>query len=449
MIECPTPRQILETLLPPLRLAAGYARHIQTKIAAQPEKENAANPFAAALTDADLSIQTFVEVALLGAFPQIRFYGEEYEKSYNTKYFRALDLGEMGDYLVTLDPIDGTRFYMDGHPNYQIIVTVLNRDDYEAVLAISPALDCYYYALRGQGTFLGQLHQDLDQCDRLSIPTSNRVFLGTQMAALKGILRDRYEVISIAEDYSATVAVPTVNGLLTGGLAGAVLAAGQFIDGAALAFLAREAGHLVTALDGSPLPPLYECQDYRTPGLIVAATAAVQGDLVAAMEAHSIAAAHVAAANAAAPSQATLPPPAPGPDRDYGDRAIRWAATEALEKWPNASSNAYTIHLEHPEFTALCPRSGYLDFGTIVVDYQPQDWVVELKAFKLYVNSFRDQRISHEAVANAIADRLWTELSPIGLRVIGDYTRRGGVKTVITVAKGDTHHFAPYQPNLL
>lgn len=52
-------------------------------------------------------------------------------------------------------------------------------------------------------------------------------------------------------------------------------------------------------------------------------------------------------------------------------------------------------------------------------------------------------------MTNAIADRLWTELAPIGLRVIGDYTRRGGVKTVITVAKGGTHHFASYQPNLL
>ncbi|WP_204138988.1 preQ(1) synthase [Halomicronema sp. CCY15110] len=136
-------------------------------------------------------------------------------------------------------------------------------------------------------------------------------------------------------------------------------------------------------------------------------------------------------------------------DQQYGDRAIVQAAVEPLEKWPNPTDNTYTIHLEHPEFTALCPRSGYPDFGTIVVDYQPGAWVVELKAFKLYINSFRDQRISHELVTNAIADRLWQELAPIGLRVIGDYTRRGGVKTVITVAKGDGSLFTPYTPNLL
>ncbi|ASC74240.1 NADPH-dependent 7-cyano-7-deazaguanine reductase [Halomicronema hongdechloris C2206] len=133
----------------------------------------------------------------------------------------------------------------------------------------------------------------------------------------------------------------------------------------------------------------------------------------------------------------------------YGDIAIAQAATEPLEKWPNPSTNAYAIHLEHPEFTALCPRSGYPDFGTIVVDYQPGEWVVELKAFKLYINSFRDQRISHEQVVNAVADRLWQELHPVGLRIIGDFTRRGGVKTMITVSKGNGQLFGEYRPNLL
>jgi 7-cyano-7-deazaguanine reductase len=139
----------------------------------------------------------------------------------------------------------------------------------------------------------------------------------------------------------------------------------------------------------------------------------------------------------------------PGSSIQYGDLAILQAREEPLEKWPNPSDNRYTIHLEHPEFTALCPRSGYPDFGTIVVDYMPADWVVELKAFKLYVNSFRNERISHEGVTNQIADRLWQELSPHGLRVIGDFTRRGGVKTVITVQKGSCESFDTYQANLL
>lgn len=137
------------------------------------------------------------------------------------------------------------------------------------------------------------------------------------------------------------------------------------------------------------------------------------------------------------------------PSLKYGDRAIVDAAAQPLEKWPNPSDNDYTIHLEHPEFTALCPRSGYPDFGTIVVDYQPDQWVIELKAFKLYINSFRNERVSHETIVNQVCDRLQNELSPSGIRVIGDFTRRGGVKTVITVQKGNCSLFSPYTPKTL
>ena len=137
-------------------------------------------------------------------------------------------------------------------------------------------------------------------------------------------------------------------------------------------------------------------------------------------------------------------------DLNYGDEAIREAASKPLEVWPNPSpAHDYLIHIEHPEFTALCPRSGYPDFGTIVLDYYPDEWVVELKAFKLYINAFRQERISHEAVINTIADRLMTDLKPKALRAIGDFMRRGNVKTVITVCRGQPMNFSEYRPNLL
>ncbi len=133
---------------------------------------------------------------------------------------------------------------------------------------------------------------------------------------------------------------------------------------------------------------------------------------------------------------------------DYGTREIQEVAAKPLEKWPNKHGN-FLIHLEHPEFSALCPRSGYPDSGSIIVDYIPRDWFIELKAFKLYVNSFRDQSISHEDVTNVIANRLYEELNPVSMRVIGDFMRRGGVKTVITVNKGESYPFPSYQMNLL
>ncbi len=279
----PTPRLILETLLPHLIIAARYARLIQPKIRALPAKEGD-NLFAAALSDADLSIQNFIEVILLGTFPDIRFYGEEHEQSGNTKYFRSIELGTEGDYLVTLDPIDGTRFYLDGHSNYQIILSVLNCDDYEAVLAISPGLDTYYYALKGQGAFQGSLETAMADCQPLQIqPKQSAIFLGTKMGSLKTKIPDQYNVIDIAESYSSQTQIPIPNGILNGDLCGVVVKSGQFIDGAALAFIAQEAGCLVTSLTGDALPPLQACKNYKFDGIVVAANESVQQDLLTAI----------------------------------------------------------------------------------------------------------------------------------------------------------------------
>ena len=288
MTEPLTPRLILETLLPHLKVAAAYAQQIQSKIAALPAKEQTDNFFAAALTDADLSIQTFVEVALLGIFPQIRFYGEEYEKSYNTKYFRAIDLGPAGDYLLTLDPIDGTQFYLDGHSNYQIILSVLDADDFAAAISLSPAQGLYYYAIRGEGSFVGSLDVGLEDCRPLKVTQpKNAVLLGWKMGAMADKLKSRYDVIDVKTSYSKEVQIPNLNGVLSGDLVGAVLSKGQFIDGAALAFLAGEAGYLVTTLEGTPLPPLHTCVDYLRPGLVVASSMQVQQHLLEAVKANS------------------------------------------------------------------------------------------------------------------------------------------------------------------
>jgi fructose-1,6-bisphosphatase/inositol monophosphatase family enzyme len=285
MSKTPTPRLILETLLPHLKVAAAYARWIQPMIAALPAKEQGENFFAAALTDADLAIQNLVEVALLGTFPQIRFYGEEYEHSSNTKYFRAITLGKEGDYLVTLDPIDGTQFYLDGHSNYQIILSILNWDDFEAVIALSPVLNTYYYALRGEGAFRGTLEVGFEACTPLRVTQPKpTVLLGWGMGLLEPILREYYEVIDVATSYSPEVQIPNLNGILSGELTGAVIKSGKFIDGAALAFLARAAGCIVTTFDGSPLPPLDACKDYSLPGLIVASSTSVHQHLLEAAQ---------------------------------------------------------------------------------------------------------------------------------------------------------------------
>ena len=282
----PSPREIIATLLPHLRVAAGYARHLQTKIKSLPDKTTGNNFFSAALTDADLSIQTLVEVALLGTFPDIRFYGEEYEQSRNTKYFRSLELGEQDDYLVTLDPIDGTKFYLDGKDNYQIILNVLNTEDFEAVLAIFPAKNCYYYAFRGEGVYHGSLDSDLDACTPLKITNPQpRILLGWDMAYLKPVLdHKKYDVLDLEYSYLAEKNFPNYNGIFTENLIGWVTKRGKFIDSAALAFMAKEAGCIVTDFNGLPLPSLHRCDDYSYSGVIVGVNGEVHQDLLTAYQ---------------------------------------------------------------------------------------------------------------------------------------------------------------------
>jgi 7-cyano-7-deazaguanine reductase len=117
----------------------------------------------------------------------------------------------------------------------------------------------------------------------------------------------------------------------------------------------------------------------------------------------------------------------------YGTKAIKQVQAR-LELWPNPNPDRdYVIDISYPEFTCLCPRSGYPDFATIRITYTPDKKVVELKSLKLYLNSFRDQGMSHEAATNQIFDTLKRNLKPRGLEVIGDFNVRGNVKTVIRV----------------
>jgi len=118
----------------------------------------------------------------------------------------------------------------------------------------------------------------------------------------------------------------------------------------------------------------------------------------------------------------------------YGEKAIaEFDVEKDLEIWPNKYEREYLIKITLPEFTCLCPRSGYPDFATIHLEYIPDGYVVELKAIKLYINSFRDRHISHEESANEIYDVLERKLKPKYMKLIADFEPRGNVHTVIEI----------------
>lgn len=118
----------------------------------------------------------------------------------------------------------------------------------------------------------------------------------------------------------------------------------------------------------------------------------------------------------------------------YGERLIEEA--ELLCFANPRPGRPFEISIELPEFTCKCPFSGYPDFAVLNLLYQPGPRVLELKAIKLYVNSYRDRSISHEEVANRILDDLVQACEPVWMELTADFNPRGNVHTIVRVSHG-------------
>ena len=118
----------------------------------------------------------------------------------------------------------------------------------------------------------------------------------------------------------------------------------------------------------------------------------------------------------------------------YGEEILsKFDVEKDLEIWANKNKKNYKIKITLPEFCCLCPRSGYPDFATIDLEYIPDEWVVELKAIKLYINSFMQRNISHEDAINEIYDVLFAKIKPKFMKIVGDFNPRGNVHTLIEI----------------
>ena len=106
--------------------------------------------------------------------------------------------------------------------------------------------------------------------------------------------------------------------------------------------------------------------------------------------------------------------------------------SKTLEAFPNRTPGRYyRVTLEADEFTCLCPMTGQPDFARLLVQYVPDQKVVESKSFKLYLWSFRDEGVFHEHVINQILDDLVQTLDPHWCQVTGIFNIRGGIKITV------------------
>ena len=109
-------------------------------------------------------------------------------------------------------------------------------------------------------------------------------------------------------------------------------------------------------------------------------------------------------------------------------------SSSTLETFPNPQqSRDYEIQIQCPEFTSVCPMTGLPDFGEIRITYVPDAHCVELKSLKYYLVEFRNKGIFYEQVTNQILDDLVATLQPRRMTVVGDFSVRGGIKTIVKV----------------
>lgn len=121
-------------------------------------------------------------------------------------------------------------------------------------------------------------------------------------------------------------------------------------------------------------------------------------------------------------------------------------ASTDLETFPNPNTERdYTIRIDTPEFTCLCPKTGQPDFATLSLEYVPNNSCIELKAFKLYVWSYRDKGAFHEAVTNQVLDDLVKACEPRFMRLSAEFNVRGGVYTTV-VAEYKADDWQPSTP---
>ena len=118
----------------------------------------------------------------------------------------------------------------------------------------------------------------------------------------------------------------------------------------------------------------------------------------------------------------------------YGERIIEESKIICFEN-PN-KKRIYEISIQLPEFTCKCPFSGYPDFAKLKIIYQPNLKVYELKSLKLYINNFRDMKISHEEVVNRIMDDLVNASSPHWIHLNAAFNPRGNVSMQLDIFSG-------------
>ena len=266
--------EMVEFYLPVLVMAGDYARGIQPRISGPPAKPGQ-NPWVQAITDADQSVQTFVEVATLARFPTAGFYGEEQEQSRNAPYFPIDAVTRLW-----LDPINGTFLYKNQRQGWDIILSITRHGQLLAAISYMPVRERFYLAIRGYGAFTGDRHASrIGLMSPLATVPGSRLCVTYQAPDALNRLRQRWDAFDIVDDDDPHRPFDNLNDLFTGRLAGYASDSADLLDWGAMAFIVTQAGGMASGLDGRPFDGFDHFQ-LRSTDLLVASTPAVHAEIL-------------------------------------------------------------------------------------------------------------------------------------------------------------------------
>jgi myo-inositol-1(or 4)-monophosphatase len=273
------PRDIIEYLLPYVVTAGAYSSEIQSRVALQGAK-GGATIFHHALSDADLSIQSYLEVVLLARFPALSYFSEEQEQSLNKKYFIGSSHLE-----ILIDPIDGTRPYIDNSEFYQIIITLHDEHEIVGSICYMPRRDTCFVATKGEGAYR-LTREDIRTVRpgaRWNVTNGKGPVLLFNSPELVERLSPTMVVKDIATAYLSEPGIYHSTDILEGKASAVAHRSCQAIDGGALAFIAAESGALVTDFAGNPVPGYRTYPTRVQPNVIVAVNRDVHDQLLHAL----------------------------------------------------------------------------------------------------------------------------------------------------------------------
>ena len=267
--------ELVEYFLGLLVTAGDYALAIQPRIGG-PAQKDGHNAWVSALTDADLSVQNFIEVATLARLPGPVLLRRGARAVAQPEVLS----GRCGD-LRALDPINATFLYKNQRPRWDIIVSIAERRRLMAAISYVPSSGRFYLAIRDRGALSGERrHARLADLVPLHTRPGSRQCLTYETPELRDRLRGDFECYDFVTDDDPARGLDNLNEFYSGRLAAFACRAGECLDWGAAAFIATQAGGKASHLDGSPLGIFEDFDPQETVDMIVAADPATHAAIM-------------------------------------------------------------------------------------------------------------------------------------------------------------------------